>query len=60
VHGHDREESGYARTAERALLLCSSFGAVRARKAYLALDLSRRYQSLDELREGREIQFLWS
>jgi hypothetical protein len=59
VHGHDREESGYARTAERALLLCTSFGAVRARKSLLWLDLARRYTSLDELAEGRELRLLW-
>jgi hypothetical protein len=60
VHGHDREESGYARTAERALLLCTSFGAVRARKAYVSLELGRRYRSLDELREGHELRLLWA
>jgi hypothetical protein len=59
VHGHDREESGWAATGERALLLCTSFGAVRARKAYLRLDLARRYESLAALREGEEIRFLW-
>lgn len=60
VHGHDREESGYARTGDRALLLCTSFGAIRSRKAYLWLDLAKRYQSLDELREHEEIRFLYT
>ncbi len=60
VHGHDREESGYCRSGPRALMLCTSFGAVRERKAYVLLDLARRYESLDELREGHELQFLWS
>jgi hypothetical protein len=59
VHGHDREEQGYARTGERALLLCTSFGALRTRKAYLWLDLRRRYEALDELQEGEEIRLLW-
>jgi hypothetical protein len=59
VHGHDREESGWSPSGERSLLLCTSFGAVRARKAYLRLDLARRYESLAQLREGEEIRFLW-
>lgn len=59
VHGHDREESGYAQTGARALLLCTSFGARRARKAYLWLDPRRRYHGPRDLREGEEIRFLY-
>jgi hypothetical protein len=59
VHGHDREERGYGPSGARGLLLCSSFGATRARKAYLRLDLGRRYRGPSELREGEEIRFLW-
>jgi hypothetical protein len=60
VHGHDREEHGYAPSGTRGLLLCSSFGATRGRKAYLRLDLGRRYAGPGELREGEEIRFLWA
>jgi hypothetical protein len=58
VHGHDRSEGGFEPSAEAALLLCTSFGAKRARKAYLRLEPSRRYR-LQDLREGVEIRFLY-
>ena len=59
VHGHDREEEGYFATGDVALLLCTSFGARRARKSYLWLERSRRYPSLATLRDGIELRRLW-
>jgi hypothetical protein len=59
VHGHDREEEGFCPTGTAALLLCTSFGARRARKAYLWLDRAQRYGSLAALREGIELRRLW-
>jgi hypothetical protein len=59
VHGHDREEEGFRPAGEAALLLCTSFGARRARKSYLWLDRGRRYASLAALRDGIEIRRLW-
>jgi hypothetical protein len=59
VHGHDREEEGFYATGARSLLLCTSFGARRARKSYLWLDRGRRYASLDDLRDGVELRRLW-
>jgi hypothetical protein len=59
VHGHDREEMGYAPTGPAAMLLCTSFGARRAYKTYLWLDRARRYESLADLREGIELRRLW-
>ena len=47
------------KTGARALLLCTSFGARHARKAYLWLDLATRYDGPSSLREGHEIRFLW-
>jgi hypothetical protein len=38
----------------------TSFGARRDRKAYLWLDLGRRYESLADLREGREVRRLYA
>jgi len=38
VHGHDRDEEGWAPTGARASLLCTSFGARREAKAALWLD----------------------
>ncbi|HZJ67475.1 MAG TPA: metallophosphoesterase [Kofleriaceae bacterium] len=59
VHGHDREEEGFRPAGEAALLLCTSFGARRARKSYLWLDRGRRYASLAALRDGVELRRLW-
>jgi hypothetical protein len=59
VHGHDRDEEGFDNTGEAALLLCTSFGARRARKSYLWLDRAVHYGSLAALRDGSEIRRLW-
>lgn len=59
VHGHDREEEGFHPNGPAALLLCTSFGARRARKSYLWLDRAQRHASLDALRDGSEIRRLW-
>jgi hypothetical protein len=59
VHGHDRDEEGFDNSGDAALLLCTSFGARRARKSYLWLDRGRRYASLAALRDGIEIRRLW-
>lgn len=59
VHGHDRDEDGYSPSGTAGLLLCTSFGARRARKSYLWLDRARRYGSIAALREGVELRRLW-
>jgi hypothetical protein len=59
VHGHDRDEEGFDSSSDAALLLCTSFGARRARKSYLWLDRGRRYSSVAALRDGIELQRLW-
>lgn len=59
VHGHDREEEGFYPSGSAALLLCTSFGARRARKTYLWLDRAQRYPSLAALRDGIELRRLW-
>jgi hypothetical protein len=59
VHGHDRDEEGFDNTGDAALLLCTSFGARRARKSYLWLDRATHYGSLAALRDGTEIRRLW-
>ena len=55
VHGHDRHEDGGGTDGEHAYLLCTSFGAKEARKAYLVLDAAKRYAGPQDLVEGREI-----
>ena len=59
VHGHNREEEGFYPSGAAALLLCTSFGARRARKTYLWLDRAQRYASLAALRDGIELRRLW-
>jgi Calcineurin-like phosphoesterase len=59
VHGHDRDEEGFSPSGDAALLLCTSFGARRARKSYLWLDRAQRYSSRAALREGIELRRLW-
>lgn len=59
VHGHDREEEGFYPSGTAALLLCTSFGARRARKTYLWLDRAQHYASLAALRDGIELRRLW-
>jgi hypothetical protein len=59
VHGHDREEEGFYASGDAALLLCTSFGARRARKTYLWLDRAQRYPSVAALRDGIELRRLW-
>jgi hypothetical protein len=58
VHGHDREEEGFYASGA-TLLLCTSFGARRARKTYLWLDRAQRYASVAALRDGVELRRLW-
>lgn len=59
IHGHDRDEDGFAPSGSAAMLLCTSFGARHARKSYLWLERGRRYASLAALREGIELRRLW-
>lgn len=59
VHGHDREEDGFCPSGTAGLLLCTSFGARRARKSYLWLDRAQRYPSIAALRDGIELRRLW-
>lgn len=59
LHGHDREEEGHSPSGAVALLLCTSFGARQPRKTYAWLDLSRRYESLEELYASGALRRLW-
>ena len=58
VHGHDRDEVGWF--TEGGNQLCPViFGAPRAQKRYVRLDLGVRYRSLTDLREDEEILRLY-
>ncbi|HRI50554.1 MAG TPA: metallophosphoesterase [Pseudomonadota bacterium] len=55
VHGHDRDESGWFIEGDNQACPVI-FGAPRAHKRLLCLDLAARYRSVHELRDGVEIQ----
>jgi hypothetical protein len=58
VHGHDRDENGYF--TEGGNQVCPVlFGAPREKKRFLLLDLAGCYQSVGDLREGKEIRTLY-
>lgn len=40
------------------LIFSSSYGAVPRKETYLDIDLSKKYNSIDDLKEGNEIKFL--
>lgn len=57
IHGHDRDEAGWF--AEGGNQLCPViFGAPQHQKRYLELDLGRRYETLEQFRDGIEIRRL--
>lgn len=58
VHGHDRDERGWFAEGQRQLCLCI-FGATRANKRYLRVDLGGSYRDVSSLRDGFEIRRLY-
>jgi hypothetical protein len=59
IHGHDRAEEGWF--VEGGNQLCPViFGAPRANKRYVLLDLSARYESVADLHDGVEIRRLYA
>ncbi len=57
IHGHDRDEAGFF--VEGETQLCPViFGAPRAAKRYVVLDLAARYDAVAALRDGAEIRRL--
>jgi hypothetical protein len=55
VFGHDVVPEGYERIGDEQMIVSTSFGVPDANKFYLDLDLGKRYATVHELREGREI-----
>jgi predicted phosphodiesterase len=54
VHGHDRDESGWFTEGDNQVQPVI-FGAPRANKRYLLVDLAAHYESVTSLREGHEV-----
>lgn len=57
IHGHDRELDGYFKDGQNQLCPVI-FGARNSEKRYVRLQLSSRYRSVSDLRDGIEIERL--
>lgn len=55
VYGHEIARGGFEAENDALLNLSSSFGMRRAEKTYLRLDLTRRYDRVEDLRPGQEL-----
>jgi calcineurin-like phosphoesterase family protein len=55
IFGHDVVPQGFERIGDEQMIVSTSFGVPDANKFYLELDLSARYQSVQELRLGTHI-----
>lgn len=59
IHGHDRDETGFFREGAHQVCPCL-FGAPRAEKRFVRLDLAARYEDAHALRDGEEIRRLYA
>lgn len=59
VHGHDRSEAGFFYEGGNQVCPCL-FGAPRAAKRYVLLDLAARYERAESLRDGHELLRLYA
>lgn len=59
VHGHDVVRHGFAREGRHHVVVSTSFGLHDDDKVYVRVDLSERYHSTDDLREGIELLKLY-
>ena len=57
--GHDVVAEGYEKLGAEQICFSTSYGLDNARKVYLRLELSTRYHSVGDLREGIEIKKLY-
>ena len=55
IFGHDVIPEGYECIGDEQMIVSTSFGVADAWKVYLELDLSARYSTVHDLREGSEI-----
>lgn len=59
AYGHDVVREGYEKIGREQICVSTSYGLFDHDKVYLRLDLARRYDSVDDLREGEEIRRLY-
>ena len=59
IYGHDVIPEGFERIGDEQIIVSTSFGICDHSKFYLDLDLGARYQTVHDLRVGREIRPLY-
>ncbi len=59
IYGHDVIPEGFERVGNDQIVVSTSFGVFDRNKVYVSLDLARRYRTVYDLREGREIVALY-
>jgi hypothetical protein len=59
IYGHDVIPEGFERIGDEQLVVSTSFGVFDSNKVYLELDLAAHYQTVNDLRIGREIRPLY-
>lgn len=59
IYGHDVVRQGYEKEGDEQICVSTSYALFDRDKVYLELDLSKRYQSTADLREGIEIKKLY-
>ena len=59
TRGHDPVRQGWAREGHEQLCFSTSFALKNARKVYVELDLEREYRTVDDLKLGRDIRWLY-
>jgi hypothetical protein len=59
IYGHDPVRQGWAREGLEQLCFSTSFALKNARKVYVELDLDREYRTVEDLKLGRDIRWLY-
>ena len=59
IYGHDVIPEGFERIGDTQIVVSTSFGVFDSNKVYLDLDLAAGYQTVRDLRVGREIKPLY-
>ncbi|RMH40398.1 MAG: serine/threonine protein phosphatase [Deltaproteobacteria bacterium] len=59
IYGHDVIPDGFERVGDEQIVVSTSFGVYDSHKVYLELDLGARYETVHDLRVGREIRPLY-
>ena len=59
VYGHDIVIEGFDREGDNSLCLSTSFGLKNENKTYMEIDLSKKFGTSHDIKEGTELKKLW-